>query len=223
MSLINPNGVILVDKPTGMTSFGVVARIRRHLSDQTGKRAKVGHAGTLDPFASGLLIILTGQACRQAGQFLKLPKSYRATLVLGQTTPTLDVEGAKRSMARQQPSRVQIEAVLQRFCGDIWQKPPAFSALKVNGRRAYDLARRGEAVDLPARKVTISQLRLVEYDYPRLTIDVSVSSGTYIRSLARDIGQTLGVGAYCSALRRTSVGEYDIKVALSLTDLGTIN
>lgn len=216
--VVQDNSIILVDKPTGMTSFGVVARLRRLLSEDLGRKAKVGHAGTLDPFASGLLIIMTGDKCRQAQSFLKLDKSYLATLTLGWTTSTQDPEGQMTLVGRDQPSRRQIEAVLDSFLGETQQVPPNFSALKVGGRRAYDLARAGKEFELPARPITISQIKVLEYEYPRLTIDVAVSSGTYIRSLARDIGDKLGTGAYCSALRRTRIGEHDLSLAKKLID-----
>lgn len=216
--LVIQNSVILVDKPTGMTSFGVVARLRRQLSQQIGKRAKVGHAGTLDPFASGLLIVLTGDKCRVAQDFLKLDKSYQATLVLGWITPTLDPEGKMNLISRIQPSLRQIAAVLSSFLGETQQIPPDFSALKIGGRRAYALAREGRDLELPARSITISQLDITEYKYPLLKINVSVSSGTYIRSLARDIGQKLGTGAYCSDLRRTRIGKYNLAEANQLAD-----
>ena len=215
--IVAQNAIILVDKPTGMTSFGVVARLRRQLSQRLGKKAKVGHAGTLDPFATGLLIILTGTKCREANQFLRLDKSYQATFVLGWSTPTLDPEGRMSLVSRAQPSRQQVEAALQQFLGETQQVPPDFSAIKVAGRRAYDLARQGKEIDLPARPVVISEIKIIEYDYPRLTINVAVSSGTYIRSLARDIGRQLGVGTYCSELRRTRIGQYQLDQADQLT------
>lgn len=212
------NAIILVDKPAGITSFGVVARLRRQLSQQLGRRAKVGHAGTLDPFATGLLIVLTGDKCRVAQDFLKLDKSYETTLVLGWTTPTLDPEGRLSLMSRTQPSQKQVMAVLQSFLGEIKQVPPNFSAIKIAGRRAYDLARQGRELELPARSITISQLDILGYNYPFLTLRVAVSSGTYIRSLARDIGEKLGTGAYCVSLRRTRIGKYQVKAASQLND-----
>ncbi len=214
------NDILLVDKPVGLTSFGVVARIRRRLSIDFGRKIKVGHAGTLDPFATGLLIILTGAKCREASQFLKLDKSYQATLVLGKTTPTLDPEGRQSFVGKWQPSYRQVERVLSSFLGETEQVPPDFSALKVAGRRAYDLARQGRALDLPARPIKISQISIVNYEYPLLKISVSVSSGTYIRSLARDIGTKLGTGAYCYELRRTQIGEYSVEKAHGLGSFG---
>lgn len=216
MTKLPENGLVLIDKPKGLTSFGVVARIRRQLSEQIGKKAKVGHTGTLDPFATGLLVLVTGQACKQASQFLKLDKTYLAEIILGATTPTLDSEGRRQFGARFQPSRAQVEAVAASFRGQINQIPPQFSALKVGGRRAYDLARAGQTVALAARAVTISRLEVLEYDYPRLTVEATVSSGTYIRSLARDFGIKLGTGAYCDQLRRLRVGEYSVAEALGI-------
>ncbi|MGI6612246.1 MAG: tRNA pseudouridine(55) synthase TruB [Candidatus Nanosyncoccaceae bacterium] len=221
--VVQNDAVILVNKPAGMTSFGVVARLRRLLSEDLGKKAKVGHAGTLDPFASGLLIIMTGQKCREAQRLLKLDKSYRATLTLGWITSTQDPEGQMSLVGRNQPSLRQIEAVLGNFLGEIQQVPPNFSALKVGGKKAYDLARAGKEFKLPARSVTVSQIDIIDYDYPRLVIDVAVSSGAYIRSLARDIGEKLGTGAYCSALLRTSVGKFSLVKAKKLADFSIIN
>lgn len=216
--------LLLVDKPVGMTSFGVVARLRRRLADQLGKkRVKVGHAGTLDPFASGLMLILTGKMCSQAQSLLKHNKSYQATLVLGWQTPTLDPEGKLTRVARFQPSEQQISTVLSSFVGKIMQVPPDFSALKINGRRAYDLARQGQAVDLPARPVEIYEIELINYCYPLVEFRVNVSSGTYIRSLVRDLGARLGTGAFCVALRRLSIGEYKIDAAAQLSDFGIVD
>jgi len=211
---MNEDSVILVDKPAGITSFGVVARIRRRLSMQLGKKAKVGHTGTLDPFATGLMIIVTGKECRNAMQYSKLDKEYEATICLGATSSTGDPEGELTEVSTEIPSQEAVEAVLTRFRGDITQRPPMFSAIKIGGRRAYELARKGEAVEMPERQVTIFSLDLLQYDYPLLRIRTHVSSGTYIRSLAEDIGSALGTGAYCRELRRTKVGQWSVEGAL---------
>ena len=204
------DGMLLVDKPAGITSFGVVARVRRKLTEQLGKRAKVGHTGTLDPFATGLMIIVTGKECRNAGNYSKLDKEYEATIKLGFNSSTGDPEGELTPVSDTQPTKDAVEAALKQFTGEITQRPPMFSAIKINGRRAYDLARKGEVVEMPERQVTIFSLELLDYTYPEIKIRVHVSSGTYIRTLAEDIGSYLGVGAYCSELRRVQVAQWAI-------------
>lgn len=213
------DSILLVDKPAGITSFGVVARIRRRLSEQLGKKAKVGHTGTLDPFATGLMIIVTGKECRNAMQYSKLDKEYEAVIQLGLTSSTGDPEGELTPVSDKVPSREEVETVLRQFTGDITQRPPAYSAIKINGQRAYKLARKGETVEIPLRQVTISSLELLDYTYPDVTIRTHVSSGTYIRSLAEDIGNVLETGAYCRELRRTKVAEYRVEDAdIVITD-----
>lgn len=214
------NGIIAIDKPTAMSSFGIVARIRRVLSEEAGKKVKVGHTGTLDPFASGLMLLVTGTECKQAGKYSKLDKIYEATITLGTTSSTGDPEGELQVVSTEQPTRQQVEAVLGQFIGEITQTPPNFSAIKVNGVRAYKLAREGKPVEIPTRQVKVYELELLEYAYPTLRVRASVSSGTYIRTLAEDIGKTLGTGAYCTELRRTRVGEWDIAQAQTLADFG---
>ena len=211
--------IIFVDKPSGMSSFGAVARVRRVLSQREGHKVKVGHTGTLDPFATGLLILLAGKATKQAPTLTKLDKVYEATIRLGATSTTGDPEG-EITLGNAQPdiSRAQVERVLGQFVGEIEQTPPAFSAIKINGQRAYKLARAGKTVELPLRKVTIYSLEILDYASPYLTIRTHVSSGTYIRTLAEDIGRALGCGAYTAALRRTKIADYDID-KLPLFDL----
>lgn len=213
------DGIILVDKPAGMTSFGVVARIRRVLSQKAGKKVKVGHTGTLDPFATGLMIIVTGKECKNAENYSKLDKIYEATFRLGQASTTGDPEGEISDVSSIQPSKNEVETVLGRFIGSIQQKPPIFSAIKINGQRAYKLARKGEVVEMPLRQVEIYSLELLEYSYPEVKVRAHVSSGTYIRTLAEDIGEMLETGAYCSQLCRTRIAEWDIEAASSLSDL----
>ncbi len=203
-----------------MTSFGVVARVRRVLSRRAGKKVKVGHCGTLDPFATGLLLLCTGKECKNAGTYMKHDKWYEATICLGKTSTTGDPEGNITPVSQNSPSREMVIKTVSHFLGDIQQRPPVFSALKVNGVRAYKLARDGKKIELPLRTVTIYQLDVVDYSYPELKIRVHVSSGTYIRSLAADIGDALGTGAYCTALRRTKIGEWDIAQAKTLADFG---
>lgn len=239
------DGIILIDKPAEMTSFGVVARIRRVLSEQ-GKgaaraadslrarsdeekpsvvphkrqRVKVGHTGTLDPFATGLMILVIGKECKNAGHYTKLDKVYEATIRLGQTSSTGDPEGEVTNVSDARPTHEDLERAMSVFTGDIQQRPPIFSAIKINGQRAYKLARNGEEVEIPERTVTVHSIELVSYAYPEVKIRTHVSSGTYIRSLAADIGTTLGTGAYCTQLRRTAINKWKIEDAQTLADFG---
>ena len=215
--------ILLIDKPPGMTSFGVVARLRRVLSKQEGKKVKVGHTGTLDPFATGLMIIVTGRMCRRAMEFTKLDKWYEAEIILGAESTTGDPEGELSRISDRKPDEGEIKQVLKKFTGKIEQTPPAFSAVKVNGRRAYQLAREGKEVDIPKRIITIYTLELIGYDYPVLKLRTHVSSGTYIRSLAADIGKELKTGAYCQNLRRIKIADYDVKNAKVLADFGILS
>lgn len=215
--------ILLIDKPPGMTSFGVVARLRRVLSKQEGKKVKVGHTGTLDPFATGLMIIVTGRMCRRAMEFTKLDKWYEAEIILGTESTTGDPEGELSRISGKRPDKSEIKQVLQKFTGKIEQTPPAFSAVKVNGRRAYQLARAGKKVDIPKRTITIYALELIGYDYPVLKLRTHVSSGTYVRSLAADIGKELKTGAYCQNLRRIKIADYDVKNARVLADFGILS
>lgn len=216
MTFASENELVLVDKPAGITSFGAVARLRRQLRDQFGKKVKVGHTGTLDPFATGLLLLVTGTRCRDAGSFSKLDKVYEATVYLGTTSTTGDPEGELTAQSDRQPSLEEITPVVASFVGTITQRPPAFSAIKINGQRAYALARKGIEVEVPERTVTIHSIEILSYEYPNLRIRAHVGSGTYIRTLAEDIGSALGVGAYCSQLRRTQVGDYHVDDAITL-------
>ncbi|MBQ8985035.1 tRNA pseudouridine(55) synthase TruB [Candidatus Saccharibacteria bacterium] len=205
--------IILVDKPAGISSFGVVAKIRWLLKQKFGHKVKVGHAGTLDPFATGLLILLTGKMTKKSGEFLKLDKVYEATIKLGYVSSTGDPEGEIRSYSPNHPRLDFIESVLRDFVGEIEQTPPRFSAIKINGERAYKLARKGKEFEMPARRVKIYDISVLDYNYPELKILCHVSSGTYIRSLAEDIGTKLGTGAYCLELRRLKIGDLDVKDA----------
>lgn len=214
-------GVLLVDKPKGVSSFFVVTRVRAILSKQAGKRVKVGHAGTLDPFATGLLILLVGKGTKKAESFLKLDKSYVAEMRLGATSETLDVEGEiVEKMGVRKVEETELKEVIAGFKGEIEQKVPAFSAVKIKGRRAYDLARKGMEVEMPIRRVKIKKIELLRYEWPEATIYTEVSSGTYIRALGADIGEKLGVGAYLTNLRRMSVGEFRVEEAVSLEEMG---
>lgn len=218
--------ILLIDKPEGWTSFDVVAKIRGKIKREyitsgiqpTKKQLRVGHAGTLDPFATGLLIVLLGDACKKAGDFLKLDKTYEFTAKLGEASTTGDPEGETTHKSDIRPTEADVQAALGGFTGEITQIPPAHSAIKINGKRAYKLAREGKEVEMPPRQVTVYSLELTEYEYPYLKARCSVSSGTYIRSLVEDIGKALETGAYCSQLRRTVVGEYRIEDAQPLED-----
>jgi len=216
------DGIILIDKPTGMTSFGVVARVRRVLTQQNGHKMKVGHTGTLDPFATGLMILVIGKECKNAGTYSKLDKIYEATIRLGESSTTGDPEGEITDVSDKQPARQEVESALKQFTGEISQRPPIFSAIKINGQRAYKLARDGQEVEIPLRTVTVYSLELLDYAYPEVKIRVHVSSGTYIRSLAVDIGKVLGTGAYCTDLRRISISEWNVSNAKQLGDLGIV-
>ena len=211
------DGIILIDKPSGMTSFGVVARIRRVLSVENGKKVQVGHTGTLDPFATGLMILVIGKECKNAERYSKLDKVYEATICLGQTSSTGDPEGEITEVSDKVPKMTDIESTLKNFTGEINQTPPIFSAIKIDGQRAYKLARKGEKIEMPSRKVTVYSLEVIDYSYPAIKIKAHVSSGTYIRSLAEDIGTALGTGAYCNQLRRTEINEWSVKNAQQLS------
>ena len=215
--------MILIDKPSDMTSFGVVARVRRVLSErlstETGekRRVKVGHAGTLDPFATGLLVLLAGKGTKKAQELLKLDKEYIATLKLGYTSTTGDPEGTITNCNTDEKNLDEVERVFERFVGEVKQRPPIYSAIKIDGKRAYKLAREGKKVEMPERTVRIDEIEVLEYEYPKLVIRVKCGSGTYIRTLAEDIGGTLGTGAYLTGLRRTQVGEWRVEDAVELS------
>jgi tRNA pseudouridine55 synthase len=213
------DGILLADKPSGWTSHDVVAKARAVIKAETGQKVKMGHTGTLDPMATGLLVLVVGSYTKRAGEFSQLDKIYEAEITLGVNSTTGDAEGELAKVSDERPSRQAIEAVLKRFEGEILQKPHIYSAVKIGGQRAYKAARAGKTVEIEPRKVTIYEITDVKYDYPRLRFTAKVSSGTYIRSLAEDIGRSLGPGAYLSALRRTRAGQFDIKDSLKLSDL----
>ena len=229
---MNFDGIILVDKPKGWSSFDVVAKVRSTLRqslvssqqslDTSGqrqatppKKVKVGHTGTLDPLATGLMIVVVGSYCKRASEFSKLDKTYDVTMKLGETSTTGDEEGVKQKGASAQPEVSEIKTALERFVGEIIQTPPIYSAIKVDGKRAYKLAREGKEVVIEPRKVTIKNIELTDYSYPFVRFSANVGSGTYIRSLVEDIGENLGTGAYMSDLRRTTVGECIIDDAVA--------
>lgn len=210
--------VILIDKPAGISSFGVVAKVRGYLRNECGHKVKVGHTGTLDPFATGLLILLSGKMTKKSNEFLKLDKEYIADLELGFNSSTGDPEGNIEKVDDRVPDAKEIDDILQTFIGEIEQIPPKYSAIKINGQRAYKLARKGVDFEVPVRKIRIYNIEVLKYEYPRLAIRCQVSSGTYIRTLAEDIGLKLGVGAYLTALRRTKIGEYSVDKTRTLKD-----
>lgn len=214
------DGILLIDKPKGWTSFDVVAKIRGQLKRETGlKKPKVGHTGTLDPLATGLLIIVTGSYCKRAQEFSKLDKVYEVTMKLGETSTTDDDEGEKTKIGDRKPDIEEITRVLNAFVGEIQQTPPAFSAIKINGKRAYKLAREGKEVKMEPRTVTIHSITEVKYDYPLVYFTAHVSSGSYIRSLVRDVGEKLATGAYMTDLRRTKVGDYVLDKARAISTI----
>lgn len=210
--------VLLIDKPKGWTSFDVVGKIRSQLSKQAGHRVKVGHAGTLDPLATGLLIVLVGKATKQQDSFMKQDKVYEVTMKLGQTSTTADEEGEKTAVSSRKPTQSELSEALMAFTGTISQVPPAYSAIKIDGQRAYKLARAGKDVKIEPRQVTIYDITDVTYEYPHVSFTTKVSSGTYIRSLVTDIGDKLGTGAYMTDLRRTQIGHFSIEAAEELDD-----
>ena len=212
---------LLIDKPKGMTSHDVVNRVRRVVGER-----KVGHGGTLDPNATGLLIVGVGRAAtKRLGEIAqKTKKSYEAEIILGEERDTDDVEGRiVKKNEKEKPSKNNVEAVLKELTGEIEQIPPTFSAIKMDGKKAYELARKGKEVKMEVRKVTVYKSELADYQYPVLRVVFEVSSGTYIRALARDIGRKLGCGAYLVNLRRTQIGKFKIVQAVSLEGLDKDN
>jgi tRNA pseudouridine55 synthase len=213
-------GLLLVDKPIGWTSFDVVNYVRRIVAGVEGKKpknCKVGHTGTLDPFASGLLVLLIGKNyTKRAGEFSKLDKTYEVIMELGRTSSTGDPEGQLTNVTERVPERTEVVEALAQFVGDIQQIPPAFSAIKIDGQRAYKLAREGKEVIIEPRTVHIDYIELVNYIYPDIAFITNVSSGTYIRTLVEDVGNVLKTGAYTAELRRTTVGKYKLEDAIKV-------
>jgi tRNA pseudouridine55 synthase len=208
------NGLLIVNKPVGPTSHDIVFKVRKW----SGER-RVGHTGTLDPLASGVLIICLGTATRISEYLLHSDKRYTAVIRLGQTTATYDADGPINDHGPVDLTVEQIEAAMARFRGTISQTPPPYSAIQVNGRRAYDMARNGEEVELKPRTITIRELNLVDVKLPDITIDVLCSSGTYIRSIAHDLGQALGCGGHVVNLVRTATGPFTIDEAVEIGEL----
>ena len=210
--------VLYIDKPLGWTSFDAVKRLRGALTRRLGvKRIKVGHAGTLDPLATGVMILCTGRATKRIDELQAGVKEYIATIALGASTPSFDLETEiDATYPTEHITRQLVEDTLKNFLGRIEQIPPAFSAVKVDGKRAYELARKGREVELKPKILVIDQIELLDYSPTSITIRVVCSKGTYIRALARDIGLALGTGAHLTALRRTRVGGVAIENCLSI-------
>ncbi|MFN0018971.1 MAG: tRNA pseudouridine(55) synthase TruB [Pirellulaceae bacterium] len=208
-------GLLNLNKPAGITSRDVVNRVQRLV-----KPHKVGHAGTLDPLASGVLVVCIGPATRLIEYVQRMPKRYLAKFLLGRRSETEDIEGTVTELVDPPvPTEAQIRTVLPNFIGCIQQLPPAFSALKVEGKRAYEMARQGEIPDLKPRPIEVHSIDLVEYSYPELTLDIRCGSGTYVRSLGRDIARALGTEGVMSTLVRTEIGPFHLSQALSGDDI----
>jgi tRNA pseudouridine55 synthase len=211
-------GIILIDKPLEWTSFQVVNKIRWIIKSTYGiKKIKVGHAGTLDPLATGLLIFCTGKMTKSIEQFMGQEKEYTGTFTLGATTPSYDLETPiNMEFPIDHIDEEMLQATLSKFIGTIDQQPPVFSALKKDGKRLYEYAREGTQVEVPHRKVNVHDFNLTQIDLPNVDFRVSCSKGTYIRSLANDFGKALNSGAYLTGLRRTRIGDFNIEKALSI-------
>lgn len=210
------SGIINLDKPAGITSARAVDAVKRLLPRKT----KIGHAGTLDPFATGVLLLLVGKGTKLCERLMGQPKEYIAMIRLGATTATDDPESPEEIPPDSRPcTREQVNALLPEYVGQIMQTPPVFSAMKVAGRRAYDLARRGAEVQLEPRPVQVYELEVLSFEWPLLTLRVRCGRGTYIRSLARDMGRQLSRGGYLTQLRRTRIGDFDVGQAVSLEKL----
>ncbi|MGB2128480.1 MAG: tRNA pseudouridine(55) synthase TruB [Flavicella sp.] len=212
--------VLLVDKPLTWTSFQVVNKLRWEIRQRYGiKKIKVGHAGTLDPLATGLLILCTGKFTKNIETFQAQVKEYTGVIKVGATTPSYDLESEIDAIYPYEHLTADvIHKTTAQFLGEILQKPPVFSALKKDGKRLYEMARAGESVEVPARKIVIDEFEITKIDLPEIHFRVVCSKGTYIRSLAYDFGKALGSGAHLSVLRRTKIGEFSIDDALTLDD-----
>lgn len=212
--------IIGIDKPLGWTSFDAVKRIRGAIQRRLHvKKFKVGHAGTLDPLATGVLIICTGRSTRRIEELQSGDKEYIATIRLGATTPSYDLETkVDREFPWEHITRELVEATLPRFTGRIMQVPPVFSAVKVDGKRAYNLARKGKDVELKAKPLEIKEMELLSCDLPEITLRIVCSKGTYIRAIARDLGEALGSGAHLTGLRRTRVGAISSDSCMSVDE-----
>ncbi|MBI4995068.1 tRNA pseudouridine(55) synthase TruB [Candidatus Peregrinibacteria bacterium] len=200
--------ILLIDKPSGITSFDVIRQLRKKLGIR-----KMGHAGTLDPLATGLLIIAVGAATKEISKYMGLPKEYEVLIEFGKTSTTYDADGEISQGILKDVSRAEFKNVLKNFVGEIMQMPPIFSAKKIKGVRAYDLARQGKEVKLEPRKVQIDKIEIIEWSWPFVRLRINCGKGTYIRSIAHDIGEKLGCGGYVCELRRTAIGEFRVENA----------
>jgi tRNA pseudouridine55 synthase len=224
-SPVPPSGILLIDKQTGYTSMDVCAIVRsrlRRAGPQVPKRIKVGHAGTLDPMATGLLVVLVGKATKLCERYMADTKVYEATVDLSRLSTTDDAEGflTEVPLPMVLPTRADLERLIaERFTGVIMQRPPSFSAISVGGQRSYNLARAGKAVELTARPVRVDAFEVLDYHWPFAQVRITCGKGTYIRSLARDLGAALGVGGMLTALRRTCSGEFEVAAAKRLEQL----
>ena len=208
-------GFLLVDKPVGPTSMQAVARVRHRAG-----RIKTGHAGTLDPLASGVLVLGLGKATKLLERIVATDKGYETEIDLAIRTATDDLEGEPEIVQVDvPPTQAAVAEALQQFVGDIMQRPPAFSAIKVGGRRAYALARQDKPVSLPARPIQVHNIKLLSYEWPVATVAITSGKGFYVRSLARDLGEALGTGGCCRSIRRTAVGPFRIDDAIALDDV----
>ncbi len=210
---LKEGAMLLIDKPYRITSFAAINKIKY------AAKVKIGHAGTLDPLATGLLICCTGKFTKKISDYQRLPKEYTGSFYIGATTPTYDLESEPENF---QSIETITEAILhettKQFTGDIMQTPPIHSAIKKDGKRAYELARKGQEIVLNARPITVSEFEITKIELPEIQFRVVCSTGTYIRSLAHDYGQALGCGAYLSSLRRTKIGEYNVEAAPSVEE-----
>jgi tRNA pseudouridine55 synthase len=210
------DGAINLDKPAGPSSAMLVARVKRLLPQKT----KIGHAGTLDPFATGVLVLLIGKATRWCETLMDQPKQYEATVKLGATTATDDLESeATPHEVKTEPTLQDVQRAVAKLVGTILQRPPAFSAIKVGGRRAYDLSRKGKPPELAARPVRVDAIEVLHYHWPLVRLRIDCGRGTYIRSIARDLGEDLRVGGYLTELRRTRVGQFVAENAVTIEKL----
>lgn len=221
--IINESGVILVDKPYRWTSFDVVNKIRNLIKKQTGKRFKVGHAGTLDPLATGLLIICYGKETKTISQFMDFDKEYIATFKFGATTPCFDLEKPiDKTFSYEHITIDMVKNVLIKYTGKQEQMPPIFSAIQIDGKRAYKIARNGEIPEVKSREINIFKLELLEFNMPEIIVNIVCSKGTYIRALARDFGNELQSGAHLTALRRTRVGNFNVNEAVDFKQITSL-
>jgi len=208
-------GILVINKPHGMTSMRAVECVRRLLGG-----AKAGHAGTLDPLATGVLLVAIGRATKQISKLMDMEKRYETQIDLSATTITLDAEGERIPVQGvvTPPTHEQVQSALAKFCGTFMQAPPTFSAVKIKGRRSYDLARSGEAVQPSERPVTVHEITLLDYQWPVAKIYIRCAKGFYVRSLARDLALALGLAGHCLSICRTAVGPYDLQSAMKVTD-----